>query len=229
MRQPGSLGGKMKAVLELDQQSVHHEHSRHAKQSPADARPHEAHSWSLERVYGAWTSEQVDMTRILSFFGHVDQRAATDHASAGYIVQSVFDYPTPLSGSPVHPASVSPYHSSDGVHSTTNRVVSGGRGGERMREGAIRIDGAAGAVRATEIDGAGEDATASSFHPRLLDHDSDAEGDTQARSWRERCRMHKEATIQARRLQARPPEALDMTGLQSVSKDDDDPFCWTRK
>ena len=144
--------------------------------------------------FGAWSLEQVDMTRILSFFGHVDQRAATDHASAGYIVQSVFDYPTPLSGSPVHPASVSPYHSSDGVHSTTNRVVSGGRGGERMREGAIRIDGAAGAVRATEIDGAGEDATASSFHPGLLDHDSDAEGDTQVRSWhercRERCRMH---------------------------------------
>jgi len=68
-----------------------------------------------------------------------------------------------------------------------------------------------------------------SLHPRVLDHDSDAEGDTQARSWRERCRMHKEATIQARPLQARPPQALDMTGLQSVSKDDDDPFSWTRK
>ena len=122
------------------------------------------------------------MTSILSFLGHVAPRAATDHASAAYIVQSVFDYPTLLSGSPVHPASVSPCHSSDGVHSTTNSGVSGGRGVERMREGALRIDGTARSMRAAEIDGAGEDATASSLHPRLLDQDSGAGGDAYARS-----------------------------------------------
>ncbi len=116
---------------------------------------------------GAWSLEQVDLTRILSFLGYGETGAGctSDHDS-------------------------SPAYSSNGIHSTTNSGVSNGRGGERIRERAIRIDGAAGAVSATEIDGAGEDAMASSLHPRLLDHDSDQEGETQARSWRERCRMH---------------------------------------
>jgi hypothetical protein len=99
---------------------------------------------------GAWSLEQVDLTRILSFLGYGETGAGctSDHDS-------------------------SPAYSSNGIHSTTNSGVSNGRGGERIRERAIRIDGAAGAVSATEIDGAGEDAMASSLHPRLLDHDSD--------------------------------------------------------
>ena len=121
---------------------------------------------------------------------HVAPRAATNlqiypapnaeapRNSASYTNQSVFDHPTARVETPDRSSHVMP---------TTTNVndsgVSGGKGGEWMREGAMGVDGAveAAAMRALEIDGVGKDSATSPLHQRLLDHDSDEEGATQAR------------------------------------------------